>query len=125
MKTRRIELHTIREESKYSISVGESLLAGSGKWLRSITGKQAGKVFIVSNPTVFKLYGEAVADALRMSGFDVSSFLMNDGERYKSLETIDAALKAMTGAGVSRTDIVVGLGGGVVGDLAGFAAAIH
>jgi 3-dehydroquinate synthase len=58
-------------------------------------------------------------------GFDVAKFLMPDGERYKTLRTAENLLAEMSRNGISRTDVVVGLGGGVVGDLAGFAAAVH
>jgi 3-dehydroquinate synthase len=125
MKTRRVEVRTKRDESKYSISVGESLLPESGRSLRKVVGREARNAFVISNPTVFKLYGDSVTDSLRSAGFDVSAFLMKDGEQYKTLTTVDAALVAMRDAGLSRTDVVVGLGGGVVGDLSGFAAAVH
>ncbi|HEX3281972.1 MAG TPA: 3-dehydroquinate synthase, partial [Pyrinomonadaceae bacterium] len=80
---------------------------------------------LISNKKVFKLYGSPVVESLRASGFQVSCWFMGDGERYKSLETAEAALRFFSEQGLERTDGVISLGGGVTGDLAGFAAAIY
>ena len=111
--------------SSYTISIGGGDLAGTGKCVRRWLGNDARQAFVVSNPTVAGLYGEAVAASLAESGFDVSTFLIKDGERYKTLRTAESALAAFSSAGLTRTDAVIALGGGVVGDLAGFAAAIY
>jgi 3-dehydroquinate synthase len=85
----------------------------------------ARRVVIISNPKVFKLYGEAARENLRAAGFKVEAFLINDGERHKSLRTLGRALASFSSMGLERSDAVVALGGGVVGDLAGFAAAVY
>jgi 3-dehydroquinate synthase len=108
----------------YDIAVGIAL-AETGKEIRRIVGPETRRVIIVSNKKVFGLYGKAVGDALRKSGFDVSVYLIGDGERFKNLRTFEKTLAAFNSAGLSRTDAVVALGGGVVGDLAGFAASVH
>lgn len=125
MKTHKIKLHLRERASSYTISVGDGLLDDSGKFTRKAVGTRARKAFVVSDPIVFGLYGERVIASLSESGFDVSTFVMKSGERFKSLRTAESAIAAMSADGVSRTDIVVALGGGVVGDLAGFVAALH
>lgn len=125
MKPTVVKINISREESGYDIIVGHGQLGQTGNWARKCLGKTASKIVIISNPTVFKLYGEQVESSLAESGFAVSHFLMKDGEQYKSLKTAESALKFIAESGISRTDAVVALGGGVVGDLAGFASAIY
>ncbi len=108
----------------YLVEVGSGLLSSCGSWARKCL-KGNCRVLLVSNPTVFKQYGEEVVCSLAESGFTVETFLMSDGERFKSMKTAEAALKFMAEARLTRTDAVVALGGGVVGDLAGFVAAIY
>ena len=123
MRQRSIRIDFSRESAGYEIVIDD--LARAGKWARKCLGKDAAKLVVVSNPTVFALYGKQAEQRLRSAGFSVSHFLMKDGERYKNLRTTEAALKFFTHAQLSRTDAVVALGGGVVGDLAGFAAATY
>ena len=114
-----------RKSSSYEIAVGSGLLTQSGKWARKCLGKQATKIVIVSNPTIFKLYGKQTEQRLRSAGFEVSNFLMKDGERHKNLRSLESALNFFSEMQLTRTDAVVALGGGVVGDLAGFASATY
>jgi 3-dehydroquinate synthase len=74
---------------------------------------------------VFALYGGRAVESLRAAGFDVAHWLMGDGERFKSLRTAERALDFLSASKLERSDAVVALGGGVVGDLAGFAAAVY
>ena len=101
------------------------MLSGAGKWARKCLGNETTRIVVVSNPTVFKLYGEQTEANLTAAGFAVSRFLMKDGEMHKSLNSVESALRSFSQAGLTRTDAVVALGGGVVGDLAGFASAIY
>src|SRR5690242_14252871 len=111
--------------SSYNISIAGGSLSKIGGCARSWLGKDAQRTFIVSNATVIQLYGEVVAASLAEHGFAVSSFLIKDGEKYKTLRTAESALAAFSSANLTRTDAVIALGGGVVGDLAGFAAALY
>lgn len=81
----------------------------------------SGQVFVISNPTVARLYLDEVREQLgeRYLG----QFLMPDGEQYKTLDTFSQALDALMATGMHRDGIILALGGGVVGDLAGFVAA--
>lgn len=125
MNAHTLEINFSKESAGYEIQVGHGLLGKCGKWARRVLGSGTGRVVLISNPTVFKLYGEAVHDSFVTAGFGVEIFLMKDGERYKSLKTAESALKFISELRLSRTDAVVALGGGVVGDMAGFASAIY
>ena len=125
MKPQNVNIKLAGQPTIYDIAIGHDLLTGSGKWARKYLGSGCAKVLVVSNPKVFKLYGEQVSSSLGEAGFEVFHYLMKDGEQNKSLKTAQAALGAMSKAGLTRTDAVVALGGGVVGDLAGFASAIY
>lgn len=109
----------------YKVDIGTEVVPRAGRWAQTRLKKGGGKIVIVSNPTVFRLYGESCESSLREAGFAATTFLMKDGEVNKSLRTAESALKAFSEAGLTRTDSVVALGGGVVGDLAGFSAALY
>lgn len=111
--------------SQYEIRIGRGLLADTGSWSRAALPAAVRRVLVVSNPTVFKLYGDQVITSLSSAGFEVFSFLMKDGERYKNIRSLESCLAELSHNGISRTDALVALGGGVVGDLAGFAASVH
>ncbi len=109
----------------YEIEIGESLLAASGCTARRVLTPHASRAFIISNKKVYDLYGTAVRESLRESDFETHVFLIGDGERYKSLRTLEQSLNALQTAKIERSDTVIALGGGVVGDLAGLAAALY
>ncbi|MGH7828974.1 MAG: 3-dehydroquinate synthase [Candidatus Binatia bacterium] len=108
-------------DRSYPIHVGEGLLAQCGELL-----KQTGcgeKIGIITNPTVAGLYLKSVQDALRQSGFRVSPILLPEGEEHKNLKSISSIYDRLIGERFERTSCLLALGGGVVGDVAGFAAA--
>jgi len=121
----KIGIRTSEEEHRYDVRVGSGTLERCGKWARRCLGGTVERIVIVSNDKVFSLYGGEVEASLADAGFTVSVWKMRDGERYKNLKSLDAALSAFAEAGLTRTDAVVALGGGVVGDLAGFAASVY
>ena len=111
--------------SKYQIRIGNGLLHHAGSWAREALGGSSSRIAIVSNKRVFGLYGDSVASSLEKAGFSVSVQLIGDGERFKSLRTAENLLKGFSGSQITRNEAVLALGGGVVGDAAGFAASIH
>ena len=111
--------------SHYTVEIGEGLLERCGESARAVLGKNAKKLVIVSNKKVYSLYGDRVNSDLRRAGFETSVWLMGDGERFKSLHSFEQALAFFSESKITRTDAVVALGGGVVGDLTGFAAAAY
>ncbi len=121
-KTTKIRLE--RSAASYKIVAGGSLEA-AGVWAQQCLKQTSGKLVVVSDATVYGLYGRTVENALSQTGFSVSNFVMKAGERHKSITTAEMALKAFSEAGMARTDAVVALGGGVAGDLAGFAASVY
>lgn len=104
------------------IFVGSGSIARLGDLARQ-RWTSAGKAWVVTDDRVGPLHGEAVSQALRDGGFAVSSMSVAHGEGSKSLGTLGAVYDWMLGAGIERGHIVVALGGGVIGDLVGFAAA--
>jgi 3-dehydroquinate synthase len=79
----------------------------------------------MTNKTVFELYGDRASQSLKRAGLSVNHWLMRDGERHKSFRSLENAIAFLSDARLERSDVVVALGGGVVGDLAGFAASIY
>lgn len=110
---------------QYSIQIGHNCLKNCGDWAKNSLPESTRKIAVISNPKVFGLYGEIVRKSLKAAGFDVAVWLMKDGEKYKNLTSLETALEFLNHNKITRTDGVLALGGGVVGDLAGFAAAIH
>lgn len=102
----------------YPVWIGTGLLADSALWRSRIRGRH---VLVVSNTTVAPLYLDIVAKGLE--GLSWSSWIMDDGETHKTFANVGKALEALAGMGATRDACVLALGGGVVGDLAGFAAA--
>jgi 3-dehydroquinate synthase len=114
-----------RAAAAYDISIGSDLLSSSGAWAAECLCASSGKILIVSNRKVFGIYGETVRSSLVRAGFIVSTHLIGDGEKFKNLSTLEKILDVLAADRFTRTDSVVALGGGVVGDVAGFAASIH
>jgi len=110
---------------RYEIKIGRRILPDLGNEIHNCLPHQARRVAVISNQKVFGLYGPQTLKSLRAAQYDASRWLMRDGEQYKTLATVQKALLFLSEAGLERTDAVVALGGGVVGDLAGFAAATY
>ena len=106
----------------YDILIQRGLLARAGECCRKALPK-AGRLFVVTDANVAPLYLQTTADSLATAGFQVSSHVIPAGESSKCAGQLAGLWEAMMAARLTRTDAVVALGGGVVGDLAGFAAA--
>jgi 3-dehydroquinate synthase len=110
----------------YDVRVGAGALRNLGELIseRVIPLSKTGPTLLVTNPLVGDLYEPAAAGSLRRAGAaQVVPVRIGDGERFKNLATVEKIYDAALDAGVDRSSIVVALGGGVVGDVAGFAAA--
>jgi len=121
----RLQVRTKGRQHEYEIRIGRGILPEAGHIARDCFGKGAQRIALISNPKVFSLYGSAVRKSLQASGFSVSPWLIGDGERHKSVRTAERALRFLNETRIQRSDGIIALGGGVVGDLAGFAAAIY
>lgn len=107
----------------YDIVIRRGLLSEVGGLLSALG--ISGKAAVVTNPTVGRLYGHRVVRSLRTSGFEPIIVTVPEGERHKTLQTVSRVLDALARARFERGSTVIALGGGVIGDLAGFAAAIY
>jgi len=120
-----VSLRLRPQPENYDIKIGANLISHLGAEARACLGPESRQAALISNPTVFDLYGRQAVRSLRASGFKVCHWLMKEGERHKSLRSLEQALGFLSQSRLERTDCVVALGGGVVGDLAGFAAATY
>ncbi len=107
-------------ERSYPIEIGQGLLQQPELLTRHISGRQ---VMIVSNTTVAPLYLERVQASLQ--GFNTATVILPDGEQYKTLDTLNSIFTALLEHRFNRGCTLVALGGGVVGDITGFAAACY
>lgn len=117
---KRIEVNASR---KYSVCVGSGVLSEVVKTVRDLTNAE--KICIVTDMNVWPLHGERLADQLKRSDFPVCPFVLRAGEERKNISTYYSILQCLAGNGLGRSDCIIALGGGVVGDLAGFAAATY
>jgi len=119
-------LHTVEvslDHRAYNVLIGPGLLEGIGSLVAPLgLGKQCA---IITDSTVGPLYGERALASLRESGFAPVLITVPAGETSKSMATAEQVCEEMIAAGLDRKSWVVALGGGVVGDLAGFVAAIY
>jgi 3-dehydroquinate synthase len=114
-------LHVDLGERSYPVYIGRDLLADSEMLAGHVTGSQ---VVVVSNDTVAPLYMERLRTALG-PGKRVTEVVLPDGESYKTLDTLGDIFDQVIAAGHNRTTTFIALGGGVVGDITGFAAACY
>ena len=105
-------------ERSYPVWIGRGALDDHARWRSALRGRHA---LVISNRTVAPLYLDRVARGLE--GLRWSTFLLEDGEAHKSFQNVGFALEALATLGATRDACVIALGGGVVGDLAGFTAA--
>jgi len=116
-------MRKIKVKFGYEIRVGSGLLTQTGHWLAE--DGFSGRVVIITNPTVQGLYGDSLCQSLTGEGFSVTMVLVPEGEEQKSLETAGRLYHELTSSYAERTTPILALGGGVVGDLAGFVAATY
>lgn len=114
----------INTDKPYSVVVESGALPRVGAAAKAIF-KAGGQAMIVSDSNVFPLYGAALTASLTEAGFHVSSFVFPAGESAKTLSTVTEIYSALSENGFTRSDFIVTLGGGVAGDMGGFAAATY
>ena len=119
MKKIKVELGS----NSYEIRIGAGLLARTGLWLKE--KGFSGKAVIITDTTVKGLYGDALSQSLSRDGFNVTTLEVPPGEEQKSLETAGRLYHELTSSYAERTTPILALGGGVIGDLAGFVAATY
>ena len=113
----------VKASREYDVLIGSGLLASLGERTRALS--KAKKAAIVSESTVWPLYGAAAEKSLKDADFEVISFVFPAGEASKNGQTYLELLNFLAENRLTRSDLVIALGGGVVGDLTGFAAATY
>lgn len=111
------------QRSPYDVHVGPGFLDQAGSLATGVI--KPGRCALISDSNVAPLYAERVSRSLQDAGFKVVTLVAPAGENSKSMEQVSSLCEQMIEAGLDRSSAVVALGGGVVGDLAGFAAAIY
>ena len=114
---------TVHTTPAYRVQIGAGLLRQCGGLLREALPGQ--KTAVVTDSTVAPLYLSAVRESLQSAGFSVCSYIFPAGEASKNFDTLSGILEFLAGERLTRTDSVIALGGGVTGDMAGFAAATY
>jgi len=108
-------------QNSYNIEIGAGHLDDLGNQMRSLGLKD--KVLLVSNPSIFRHLGQRAIESLKNAGFAVETCILPAGERYKTLSTLQKIYDAALENRLERSSTIVALGGGVIGDMSGFAAA--
>lgn len=114
---------TVNASKHYDIKIGSGLLHTLGQEVRQVTRAQ--KAAVISESNVFPLYGEALVRSLRQAGLDTISYVFPAGEASKNGATFLELLNFLAENHLTRTDVLIALGGGVVGDLVGFTASCY
>ena len=110
------------DEHSYPIYIENNILGNSGVYISKIF--KGRRIMIVSDDRVFPLYGEILLSSLR-EFYECHSLVLPHGESTKSFQSLPLIYSAMLKAKITRSDLIIALGGGVIGDLAGFAAASY
>ena len=117
------QILTTPDGESYPILTGTGLLETCGQEIAALTAPC--RAMIVSDSNVAPLYLEKVVNSLKLAGFEVHTHVVSPGENSKSIAVFGALLESFAEAHLTRTDIAVALGGGVIGDLTGFAAGCY
>ena len=120
---KKMEIVKVTASKEYNVHIGSGFLDNVGKMLTKI--KKPCRAVIVSDDTVFSIYGERVKKSLADNGYSVCEFVFPHGEESKSLENFGKIQEFCAENSITRTDLFVALGGGVTGDLTGFAASAY
>ena len=123
MKSDRMNTVFIKTSQPYAVHIGAGLIAHSGDLTAAVTA--ARRCVLVADGNVAPLYAQRVISSLESAGFTVHLYELPAGEEYKTLDTVAQLLSFFARARLTRTDFAVALGGGVVGDMTGFACAIY
>ena len=112
---------SVKASQNYDVIVGKDILSNLGEYLVKFGNNR--KAAIISDSHVFPIYGTAVQDSLRQVGISAIHYVFPAGEENKSIDTYTKILNFLAENQVTRSDLIIALGGGVVGDIAGFVAA--
>lgn len=114
---------TVNVGKGYDIFIQQGLLAHCGEYVKRVSSAQ--KIVLISDTNVYPLYGDKVATSLKNQGYQVFDYVFEAGEQSKVMPTVLSMVEFMAQNQLTRKDLVVALGGGVCGDMAGFGAAMY
>ena len=114
---------TVNASVKYDVIIGSGLLENCGKYVSSVTGAE--KIALITDDNVDGIYSGTVEKSLKESGFDVRKFVFPHGEASKCSDTLNKIYSFLAANHFTRTDCIAALGGGVTGDMAGYASATY
>ena len=120
-------MQKIRVKTKpngYNVMVGAGLLRRAGREVRRVLPSPSSRVFVITSPNVRRHWGEALEKSLRAARMPFEILEMHDGEPAKRLHIVEQLAEQMVDARADRKSLLIAFGGGVVGDCAGFLAAI-
>lgn len=118
-----MEIVRVTASKEYNVNIGSGFLDSIGEKIKEV--KRPCRVVLISDDTVSSLYGERVKRSLADSGYSVCEFIVPHGEESKSFVNYEKILEYCAENSITRTDLFVALGGGVVGDLTGFVASTY
>lgn len=118
---RKVEVHTT---PGYEVLIRRKFLSEAGRRVLSAIGSPC-RAALMTDDLVYSLYGTQAEQSFQASGFQVSTFVFPNGEQSKNTKTYVDMLEFLAAEHLTRTDLIIALGGGVVGDMAGFAAATY
>lgn len=116
---------TINASRTYDVVSAPGLISQSGNMIRQALGEKVKKICIVTDDNVSPLYRPPLKKSLQDAGFEVVSFVFPHGEEYKNMTTVSRLMEFLAEQQLTRSDALVALGGGVTGDLTGYAAASY
>ena len=114
-------IHIDLGKDSYDIQIENGLLDRAGEYICNLTKSQT--LAVISDTSVDGLYGERLEQALRKANYHVRRIVFPAGEKYKCADSLLHLYQELSDAGITRSDCIIAFGGGVVGDLGGFAAA--
>jgi 3-dehydroquinate synthase len=117
-------IHVKTASATYPVHVGSNLVANIGRHLRKIPGRNARRPFVLTSPAIWKLWGKQLSSTFPKNQTPTVLFLP-PGEQYKRLASVERLAKELSTAGADRSSLLIAFGGGIVGDLGGFLAAIY
>jgi 3-dehydroquinate synthase len=123
MKINSVKTIKVTASKSYQVIIGSDILGGTGERLLEILPKC--KIAVITDDRVDKLYSKTLITSLENSGYQTIKFVFKAGEESKNLNTYGEILAFLAENGMTRTDAILALGGGVVGDMAGFASATY
>ena len=112
---------SVNASGQYDVVIGSNLLAKTGEYIKKVSNCK--KAAVISDNNVWPIYGNTVISSLESAGIETSEFVFPAGENSKNAETYLNILNFLAENAITRSDVIIALGGGVVGDITGFAAA--